>query len=90
MSPQESLLEKPSTFVIEPWDVILLNDDRHTFEEVIFQLQRATGCSAEKASEFAWTVHTQGEAVCFTGPKERCEHVASILEQIGLKTRLDK
>lgn len=78
-----------STFVIEPWNVILLNDDVHTFDAVIAQVMKATGCSPEFAGQVAWTVHTKGEAVCYSGPKERCEHVASILEQIALRVRLE-
>lgn len=80
--------EKTSQVVIEPWNVILLNDDWHTFEEVIIQLIKATGCSIEKAQEITWNVHTEGEAVCYSGPKERCEHVASILEEIDLAVKL--
>lgn len=79
-----------STFVIEPWNVVLLNDNVHTFDEVIMQLMKATSCTMEQAGEIAWTVHTKGEAVCYSGPRERCEHVAGILEQIKLRVRLDK
>ncbi|MEM6337739.1 MAG: ATP-dependent Clp protease adaptor ClpS, partial [Bacteroidota bacterium] len=47
--------------VTHPWRVILYNDDIHTFDEVIFQLIKATGCSVERAELHAWTVHTQGK-----------------------------
>ena len=76
--------------IIEPWNVILLNDEWHTFDEVIIQLMRATNCAQEKAEAIAWEVHTKGESLCFTGSKERCELVASILEEIKLKTRLEQ
>jgi ATP-dependent Clp protease adapter protein ClpS len=82
--------EKNSTVVIEPWNVILLNDEWHTFEQVILQLLKATGCSIEKAQEITWKVHTEGEAVCYSGPKERCEHVALILEEIELAVKLQQ
>jgi ATP-dependent Clp protease adapter protein ClpS len=85
-----SLKDYPSSFVIEPWNVILLNDDWHTFDEVIIQLIKATGCSPEKALEIALEAHNEGEAVCFTGHKERCEHVASILEEIDLGVRIER
>ncbi len=90
MSPQESVLEETSTVVIEPWNVILFNDDWHTFEEVIAQLILATSCSAEQAAHIAWDAHTEGEAVCYTGSRERCELVASVLEEIDLGVRLEK
>ncbi|MCL4537536.1 MAG: ATP-dependent Clp protease adaptor ClpS [Nitrospirae bacterium] len=85
-----SVLDYPSTFVIEPWNVILLNDDWHTFDEVILQLIKAIRCNAQKASEIALEVHNTGEAICYTGPKERCEHVASILEEIDLGVRIER
>lgn len=85
-----SPLEIPSIFVIEPWNVILLNDDWHTFDEVILQLMRATGCSRQKAEDIAWEAHTKGDAICFSGPRERCEHVAQILKEIELRVRLER
>ena len=36
-----------------PWIVILYNDDYHSFDEVILQLQKATGCSLETAEAIA-------------------------------------
>ncbi len=85
-----SVLDYPSTFIIEPWNVILLNDDWHTFDEVILQLVKAIKCSPQKASEIALEAHATGEAVCYSGPKERCEHVASILEEIKLGVRIER
>jgi ATP-dependent Clp protease adaptor protein ClpS len=70
--------------------VILLNDDWHTFDEVILQLVKAIKCSPQKASEIALEAHATGEAVCYSGPKERCEHVASILEEIELGVRIER
>ncbi|PSQ72236.1 MAG: hypothetical protein BRD26_02705, partial [Bacteroidetes bacterium QH_1_64_81] len=39
----------------DPWFVILFNDEVHTFEEVIGQLVKATGCSRGEAEDMAWT-----------------------------------
>jgi ATP-dependent Clp protease adapter protein ClpS len=85
-----SVMEYSSTVVIEPWNVILLNDDWHTFDEVILQLMKAIKCTPRKGYEIALEVHTRGEALCYTGPKERCEHVASILEEIDLGVRIEQ
>ncbi|OGW24688.1 MAG: hypothetical protein A2X59_12735 [Nitrospirae bacterium GWC2_42_7] len=81
---------RDSSYVVEPWNVILLNDEWHTFNEVILQLIKATRCSSKKASDIAWEVHTRGEAICYTGPKERCEHVAVILKEIDLGFRIER
>lgn len=90
LDKKTDVLDIPSTFVIEPWNVILLNDDWHTFDEVISQLIKATICSRQKAEDIAWEAHTKGEAICFSGPRERCEHVALILEEIDLGVRLER
>ena len=81
-------LERNAAFVVDPWNVLLLNDDWHTFEEVVFQVAKATGCTMEQALEIAFEAHTYGEAVCFTGPKGKCEGVAGVLKEIDLGVRL--
>lgn len=90
MGTQALPSDKTSTIIIEPWNVILLNDDEHTIEEVIIQVMRATSCTPEQAAVITLEVHQSGEAVCFTGSRERGELVASILEEIELRTRLEK
>ena len=72
----------------EPWTVILYNDDVHTFDEVITQLVKATGCSTAEAEKMAWTVHTKGKATVFEGPFEKCFEVQSILREIELITEI--
>lgn len=84
-----SVLDYASTVVIEPWNVILLNDDWHTFDEVILQIIKAIKCNPQKAAEIALEAHNNGESVCYSGPKERCEHVASILRKIDLGVRIE-
>ncbi|GAB4390475.1 MAG: hypothetical protein Kow0025_22770 [Thermodesulfovibrionales bacterium] len=82
------ILARKSSFVVDPWNVHILNDDWHTFEEVVLQVARATGCSFEQAFEITFEAHTYGEAVCFSGPKARCEKVAGVLREIDLGVRL--
>lgn len=95
-----AVIERPETGAIHdnllrdlsgsdsPWAVILLNDEVHTFDDVAFQLQKAIGCSLETGYAFAYTVHTEGAAKVFEGDLEACERVASVLEEIELKVRL--
>jgi ATP-dependent Clp protease adapter protein ClpS len=74
--------------VDHPWRVVLYNDDIHTFDEVIFQLIKATSCSFSKASEITITVHTEGKAVAFEGKFEQCFKVDNILKEIELITEI--
>lgn len=68
--------------------VILYNDDWHTFDEVIVQLIKATGCTFEQARGFAFEVHVKGKAYVFNGTMQDCLRVSSILEEIGLHTQI--
>lgn len=72
-----------------PWRVILFNDDVHTFDEVIVQLVKATGCSVEQAERHAWTVHTQGKDTVYEGTFEACFRVQSVLREIQLITQIE-
>lgn len=69
--------------------VILFNDEWHTFEEVIEQIIKATGCSLEKAESLTLEVHHRGKAVVFTGELTDCLRVSTILEEIYLRTQID-
>jgi ATP-dependent Clp protease adapter protein ClpS len=75
---------------VPPCQVILHNDDWHTFDEVILQLRKATGCALEEAVRIAWTAHTAGRAACFSGPFERCEIVATKLQEIRLGVTIER
>jgi ATP-dependent Clp protease adapter protein ClpS len=73
-----------------PWIVILYNCDCHTFQDVESILQKATGCSKEKAEAVAWEVHTKGRAICFSGTQEECERVARIIAAVRLQVETDR
>lgn len=71
-----------------PWAVILFNDEVHTFDDVAYQLVKAIGCPVETGYAFAEEVHTTGSARVYEGDLESCERVASVLEEIQLKVKL--
>jgi ATP-dependent Clp protease adaptor protein ClpS len=68
-----------SNLLGQPCKVILFNDDVHDMLSVSAQIQKATKCSPERAVSIMYETHTNGRAVAFTGTKERCELVDSIL-----------
>lgn len=71
-----------------PWHVVLFNDDIHTFDEVIHQLVKATGCSVATAESHAWNVHTKGKATVFEDELEPCLKVQAVLREIELITEV--
>jgi ATP-dependent Clp protease adaptor protein ClpS len=62
-----------------PWNVVLIDDDEHSYEYVISMMQELFGHSLEKAFKIAQAVDNDGRAVCLTTHKE---HAELKLEQI--------
>ncbi|HEY3283273.1 MAG TPA: ATP-dependent Clp protease adaptor ClpS [Armatimonadota bacterium] len=79
--PKEDTTPKLAT----PWVVVLYNCDCHTFDDVILQLQKATGCSLQEAELIAEEAHMLGRAIAFSGEADDCERVATVLRSIGLQ-----
>jgi ATP-dependent Clp protease adaptor protein ClpS len=65
--------EETRTRRLPPYNVILENDDYHSFEFVMDVLCKALGCSPERAYQLTYLAHTSGRAVLWTGPKEVAE-----------------
>lgn len=68
----------------EPWQVVLYNDDVHSFDEVILQVQKATGCTLPEATRITLEAHNRGKAIAFFGEFDKCFRVVQILRQIQL------
>lgn len=94
MSPIETLPQKKKTSkqkpqITRPWKVILYNDDIHSFEEVILQVQKATGCSVVDATRITIEAHFKGKAVAVEGEFKKCHRVAGVLREIGLLVEIE-
>ena len=65
--PEEDVKRQP------PYNVVLLDDDEHTFDYVIAMLQQLFGYPREKGYQMALEVHTTGRCVVLTTTKEHAE-----------------
>jgi ATP-dependent Clp protease adaptor protein ClpS len=65
--PEEKTRRQP------PYNVVLLDDDDHTFEYVITMLQQLFGYPREKGFQMAMEVHTSGRVIVLTTTKEHAE-----------------
>jgi ATP-dependent Clp protease adaptor protein ClpS len=63
----------PETDQPKAWNVVLLDDQDHTYEYVMRMVQKLFGHPPEKAFAIAKTVDGQGRAVCLTTHKEHAE-----------------
>lgn len=59
--------------ILPPYNVVLLDDDHHTYEYVIMMLCRLFGHSPEKAYQMACEVDASGRVIVDTTTKERAE-----------------
>jgi ATP-dependent Clp protease adaptor protein ClpS len=67
------------------WRVIVLNDDHNTFEGVASTLARIIpGVTYEQGLAIADRIHSTGQAIVWTGPKEPAEHYWELLSDAGL------
>tara|TARA_R110002096_G_scaffold428478_4_gene640236 strand:+ start:22443 stop:22763 length:321 start_codon:yes stop_codon:yes gene_type:complete len=71
-----------------PWRVLLFDDDIHSFDEVIEQIMKATGCNYNKAQELTLQVHNEGKAVVYEGDFVECLKIDSVLKEIQLVTEI--
>jgi ATP-dependent Clp protease adaptor protein ClpS len=65
--------EETRTRRVPPYNVILLNDDHHSFEFVMDSLRKALGYSVERCYQLTLLAHTSGRAIVWTGPLEVAE-----------------
>jgi ATP-dependent Clp protease adaptor protein ClpS len=56
-----------------PYNVVLENDDHHSFEFVIDVLRKVLGCTEQRAVLLTQEAHTTGRAIIWTGSKEVAE-----------------
>jgi ATP-dependent Clp protease adaptor protein ClpS len=73
VTPEVVEEEATKTRRVPPYNVILYNDDHHSFEFVVAVLQKALGFNEQRAFLLTHTAHHEGRAVVWTGPKEVAE-----------------
>lgn len=88
-APQRVLERRPDDDILAGYRVIIYDDDWHSMDEVVLQLQKATGCSLEKAAEIMFEAHTKGRAICYNGQRDECHRVARVLREIRLQVEVD-
>jgi ATP-dependent Clp protease adaptor protein ClpS len=69
----------------DAWRVIVLNDNHNTFEGVAFALaQTIPGVDYDRGMALANKIHSSGQAIVWSGERERAELYWEQLEGLGL------
>jgi ATP-dependent Clp protease adaptor protein ClpS len=77
LNPLEVLANEPL------YQVVLLNDDDHSFTYVINMLQQVLGYSPDEGYQIAYEVHSKGRAVIWTTSLEWAERVRERILALG-------
>jgi ATP-dependent Clp protease adaptor protein ClpS len=69
--------------------VLVLNDDTHSFDQVIYQIRVASGVDFQKAEMLTWKAHLSGEATIIESTNwNEIEKTIKILSDINLKSKI--
>ena len=75
---------------LPPYNVVLLNDDDHTYDYVIEMLGALFGYSKEKAYQLACEVDVQQRVILLTTTKEHAELKRDQIHAYGKDARLQR
>ena len=70
------------------WNVVLIDDDHHTYEYVVDMMFRVFSHPVEKGFRIAKTVDSDGRAICLTTHKEHAELKLEQIHAFGRDPRM--
>jgi ATP-dependent Clp protease adaptor protein ClpS len=82
--------KEPKDKLLPPYNVVLLDDDDHTYDYVIEMLMKLFGHSAEQAFLMAREVDNTGRVIVDTTTKERAEFKQEQIHAYGPDWRLER
>lgn len=68
---------------------LILFNSNHIWDEVILQLQKATGFDILQCEQIAVIAHTKGKAVVCSGDIPKLNGINSVLKEIKLVTEIE-
>ena len=87
---REETVSKSDTELAPRYNVVLLDDDEHTYEYVIEMLRGVFGHSAERAYQMALEVDSGGRAIVFTAHLELAELKQEQIHGYGADWRIPR
>jgi ATP-dependent Clp protease adaptor protein ClpS len=71
--PDERSAPETRTKQLPPFNVVILNDEEHTFDYVIELLTKLFRHPLKTAIDLTWRIHLTGRAIVYTTHKEKAE-----------------
>ena len=72
-----------------PWNVVLLDDDHHTYDYVVEMLMTIFGYDVHKAYKMTVEVDTKKRVIVWSGHLERAEAFKEEIHEFGPDWRMD-
>lgn len=76
-------VKDPTPKLYPQFNVIVHNDDDHTFQYVVVAMQKVFKYSLEKSAELTIAIHEKGLAIVWTGSKEVAELKEEQIRSLG-------
>lgn len=91
-SHKEQLEESIEDVLVEKsaYELVIHNDDYHTFDFVIDVLVNNCGHTAEQAEQCAWIIHNNGQCQVKRGTFEKLKPIYTNINRSGLLVELKK
>ncbi len=67
---------------------LFIYNSNHFWDDVILQLQKATGFDTQQCEQIAVIAHTAGKAVVKSGEFEELKKINDVLKEINLITKI--
>ncbi len=87
---KKSKKDKSTPRLIPRYNVVLLDDDDHTYDYVIEMLRKLFGHSRETAFQMACEVDATGRVIVYTATKERAEFKRDQIHAYGADWRIPR
>lgn len=87
--PKGKTADQTETRREPPYNVIILNDEEHTFDYVIELLCKIFRHPTATAKDLTWRIHNTGRAIVFTTHKELAELKRDQVLEYGADPRMD-
>jgi ATP-dependent Clp protease adaptor protein ClpS len=88
-APENQTDQETRTKKLPPFNVVILNDEEHTFQYVIELLTKLFAHTHKAAVELTWRIHLSGRAVVYTTHKEKAELKRDQVLAYGPDPRMD-
>ncbi len=88
--PTDDVATKIENAFAKYWNVIVWNDDIHTYEYVIEVLMTVLGINENEAFNHADTIHHKGKSIVLSTTQEKAEHYCVLIKELELGCTVER